>query len=338
MKIVSIKYFPYELIFRNPFRTSRTKSSSRKVYYIQVTTENNNHYYGECAPLPEFGSEDFHEVEGELKNLSELKNLTVPFSEEELKAFLNEYTSLPTVKCGLEQAVFEIFASANQSPIPLKKKKEINVNGLVDLISKDEIITSVERLYTSGYSTIKLKAGRKNVDEDIDILSALKKKFEDKILLRLDVNGKWNYEEAVNNIKLLENYNIQYIEQPVKNIDDLIKLSNHIDFPLAADESIRNIKDVKQLLNQSQIKYLVIKPMLIGGYYNTKEIVELADSKNVNVIISSSLESNLGRKHLVMIAASTGNNLAHGLGTSSLFINDNTKDIFPVENGKIYLE
>ena len=333
--IAKPEYCSRELIFKNVFRTSQTKSSTRIVFYIRLTTSEGEHFYGECAPLPQFGSEDFPEVEDELKRLTGIENFELPGSEDGMKTFLDELTNLPTVKCAVEQALFQMQASKNILPAEFINDKQINVNALVDLLSKNEIIESIARLCNEGFTTIKLKAGREKFEDDLDIISGLHEKFRNEFKLRLDVNGKWNIDEAFRNLKQLENYNIEYVEQPVKNTAELIELSRNIKLPLAADESIRNVEDANKLLESSAIKYFVIKPMLIGGYYKTKEIVETAKAKNVKVIISSSLESNVGRRHLIAIASAMGGNTAHGLGTSDLFVNDPVSDTFPVEKGKI---
>jgi hypothetical protein len=75
--------------------------------------------------------------------------------------------------------------------------------------------------------------------------------------------------------------------------------------------------------------------MLIGGIIPTFQIYKHAEEKNIKVVISTSFESQIGRRVSVYCSSFIKNVLTHGLNTSNIFTDDPTQDIYPVKNGKI---
>jgi len=106
--------------------------------------------------------------------------------------------------------------------------------------------------------------------------------------------------------------------------------------PIAVDESIKTIADAEQIINNSSINYLVIKPMVLGAFFGTLDLISLARNKDKNIIISSAFETPIGKSLLVLLAAAAGSNLAHGLDTVDFFENLHFEDSYPVENGSIH--
>jgi len=118
-------------------------------------------------------------------------------------------------------------------------------------------------------------------------------------------------------------------------MDDLIQLSSISPFPVAADESIRTIRDVKKVMDQGMLEILILKPMLLGGFFNTKQIIDTVSIYRIPSIISSSFETNIGRRILTLSASVTSHKYAHGLATSDILLNDPTEDIFPLRKNVV---
>ncbi|MCB0752426.1 MAG: hypothetical protein KDC52_13215 [Ignavibacteriae bacterium] len=122
------------------------------------------------------------------------------------------------------------------------------------------------------------------------------------------------------NIDKLEDYNIQYIEEPVNDKNELIELVKTIKIGIAPDESIENIKDAEELINLGNFNFIVLKPSIRMGIYDTIKIIELANENNINVIITSAYETAVGKEMLLYLASLTNHNYAHGLNTETLGI------------------
>lgn len=336
MKLTSFKYFPYELSFRNQFKTSTDTLKLRKVFILELRDESGNSFWGEAAPLPQFHSESYDEVENELKNFSGKQVFECSNSLIELFGYVSSLTLLPTVRFAFEQVFMNCLLNHNiNSSIDLPASKEINVNALMGLSNFESSKRRIRQLISLGYNVIKLKTRDEDFYELYELIAWVVGELNAKLKFRIDPNGSWDMKKTILRSKKLEYFPIEYIEQPVKESTDLINLSFDSPIPIAADESVRNIKDVDKLLADSKIKFFVIKPMLFGGIQNIFKLSDMIKDKNVNIIISSSLESNVGRRHLVLSSSIINNDLAHGLGTSEMFTNQPTDDVFPVINGAI---
>ncbi len=342
MNSISLKYKPYTLELKTPFKSSKSNITERKGFIIKLISSSGKTGYGDACPFPEFGSETFQSDEEELKNLKFELNVDLLDLPNTLKKNLERFDDFPALRHGFEQAVLNLIC--NQTDISLnhflnyESAKEIFVNAVIGIQSKDKTIEQSQKYLSEGFTTLKVKIGRTKFEDDFEIISALRNKLGSEFQLRLDVNGNWSFNEAKKYLDKMSNLEIEYIEQPVKNLNDFIKLKKYTSIPLAADESIKSLSDAKDFIEQNASSYLILKPMLLGGLLNTLEIIELAIKNNVGVVITSSFESAIGRSFAIFAASTIKNNTAHGLNVSHLFKNDIVKDPYPVKNGKISLE
>jgi L-alanine-DL-glutamate epimerase-like enolase superfamily enzyme len=155
--------------------------------------------------------------------------------------------------------------------------------------------------------------------------------------MRVDVNGKWKLSEAIANLNKLTFLNLEYAEQPVNSLKNFKILKVKSKIPLAADESIRNISDAEIFIKEKGAEILILKPMMIGGIIPTIKIIGLAEKNNIKTVITSSLESAVGKAMAVFAASLVRSEIAHGLGTGAFFVQDFTPDPYIVKRGKISL-
>lgn len=322
MKIINVKYTKYSLKFKLPFKTSNQIFINRSGIIIKLISGDGSAAFGDAAPLPGFSNETTGDVINEIEQINKilpLNNIDNNFFL--TKTDLDDFIKIPSLKFGFEQAVAGLLLK-NEPVIKIFNRKlntNVKVNGIVGLLNKDLFKKQFTKYLKDGYSTIKLKIGRKNFADDLRIIQFANSISENKIKLRLDVNGLWTYNSAVKYFEKLNFDNVEYVEQPVSRTEDLIRLAEQTDVQIAADESIININSAKNLIKNSSIKYFVVKPTLLGGIKNTLELIKLADENNKKIIISSSLESVVGWSTLVLLASLCNYNLAHGLATVNLF-------------------
>jgi len=341
MNNLELTYSPYNLKLKSAFETAHGKIDKRRGFIISIRNSSGLEGLGDTAPFPEIGSELLEEAEQELKCIKldlkiELTNIRENFNE-----LLGDYYLLPSLRHGIEQALFNLICKEKKITIDkllkLSLAKNINVNASIGFLPEDETIKKANTLIESGIKTLKIKFGRDNFEADYQCIKALKDEFGNEINLRIDANGKWNLKSAIKNLKRLEKFNPQYAEQPVNSIDDFVKLKNEISIPLAADESIRTKKAAEDFINKNAVDYLILKPMIIGGLLPTLEIIELAEKNNITPVITSSFESAIGKANAVIAAATVKKDTAHGLALNDYFQNDIIPDPFPVKDGKIIL-
>ncbi len=335
MKIKQIEIAPHTLKFRTPLKTSHQTHTDRKILIIKVKDEYGNTGIGECAPMPWFGTENLSDAESQLKNIN---NSTIELGNDNLNSIediLNKLNLLPTVRFGLEQALFNLCRIRNNSfaqDFSYNDLLKIKVSSVANIFST---LGSIEKLVANGFDTIKFKVAVGSIRDELGKIKEISKIFGKKIKIRLDANGGWSFEQTVMVMNELTDLNVEFLEQPVLAIDELSELAEMNLIPIAADESLKNQADAEELIINSSIQNLVIKPMFIGGYFAAKEIINSALVNNKNVVISSAFESAVGRAHTVLCSTLNGTDIANGLDTARYLTNETAVDKFPIQNGYI---
>ena len=336
MTLKELRYFPIVSALPFPLVTSVGVLKTKKGFILAATNDKGVTYFGEAAPLPIFSDETIAETETSLNYICEFFERK-PFSD--FSDILNLNIS-PSVRFALE-SVFIQFAYANNPSTGLFEElsfvNEIKVNAIIGA-NTDNFRQTAETLISQGFETIKLKIGAEEFGKDLDKIKLLNDISGGKAKLRIDVNGKWNFREAEKKLSKLENLNIEYVEEPVRDASKIISLAKDSPVPLAFDESLKSFDHAFNLLTNREVKRFVIKPSKLGGLIRLFEFIKSAERVGKFVIISSSLETVVGKSVLAFAAAAVNRGLAHGLGVTSEFSDANISDPFPIANGKIKID
>jgi len=207
--------------------------------------------------------------------------------------------------------------------------------------SKEFMNQQVKEKLKSGFTTIKLKIGAIDFNAELDLIKLIRQEYNaNEIELRVDANGGFKPNEAIEKLKRLSDFNLHSIEQPIKanQWDDMAELCSKTPLPIALDEELIGIfEDDKkeQLLQKINPQYIILKPSLIGGFAGSKKWINLAEKQKIGWWITSALESNIGLNAIAQFTYSLNNNMPQGLGTGSLFTN-NIAAPLNVRNGSIF--
>ncbi|MDR9417467.1 o-succinylbenzoate synthase [Gracilimonas sp.] len=327
-----LRYFKYRIPFKRTFSSAGNQFTHREGIIVCYTDEQGIEAYGEVAPLPGFSTESLNEVEQVLSvNKEHLEESIKSGNAKETLKLLHQIHRFPSLSFGLGTLIYDLEAKRENTSL-LKYlfpdwDGTLKANGVVGLKSKSGTLADVEHLSNNGFETIKIKIGQ-NIEEEIDHLKAIRKGYPN-IKIRVDANQSWDETEAIRNLKELENLSIEYCEQPIPagNPESLKRVSDSTNIPVAADESIRNIQDAKELSEAESADIFIIKPMLYGAFddfFVTKEIV---DTHLIDTVFTTSLETAIGRAAIAALAAGLGSpKYAQGLATGSLLKNDIVKE------------
>lgn len=175
-------------------------------------------------------------------------------------------------------------------------------------------------IHELGCTTIKVKLGN-DLDSDLEKLEAISSELRSapdpkSARIRIDINGRWNLDQAINALTAMRSYPIEYVEQPCPDRESLIALRRKIDVPIAVDESIR-VDRYESVHEFADIAILKVSPL--GGLQATRKI---AEQLNMPVRISSALETSVGLFPSLVAAWELAPDYAAGVGTGVLFSND----------------
>jgi L-alanine-DL-glutamate epimerase-like enolase superfamily enzyme len=327
------------LQFKRPAGTSRGALTSKQSFFIIVQDEENPGVYGigEAGILPGLSIDNPIELEAMLNEVCRNINDFQSYLETGLRKF-------PAIRFGLETALIDLNGSGKRILFPsgfTKGKGSIEINGLVWMGEFDFMRQQIVEKIESGFSCLKLKIGAIGFDEEIELIKSIRKEFSEKdIEIRVDANGAFLKEDAPDKLKILSEYKLHSIEQPIKQgqWQEMAKLCEISPLPIALDEELIGIatKDEKrQLLEAIKPQYIILKPGLIGGFQQSEEWIELVKENNTGWWVTSALESNIGLNAIAQWTYNLGNKMPQGLGTGQLYVN-NFESPLAIETGRLH--
>ena len=319
-----------------PSRTSRDVLYNKPSWYL-VIRDQNRIGVGECSIIPGLSLDRVNDIETKLHYICrEISSGN--------KLDIEEFKDYPAIKFALETALRDFDFS--ESPFKINDsnfsnfKDKIKINGLVWMgdikFMRSQIIEKVNR----GFSCIKIKVGALKFESELQLIKEIRRDFTHKDLeIRLDANGAFKINEALEKLERLNEFSIHSIEQPIKknHWQEMAKLCELSPIPIALDEELTGINLSKtKLLNTIKPDYLILKPSLLGGFTECDNWISLAQEKEIKWWATSALEGNVGLNAIAQWVYTKSSKLRQGLGTGMLFKN-NVNSPLEISADSIYL-
>ncbi|MEM7205536.1 MAG: o-succinylbenzoate synthase [Planctomycetota bacterium] len=331
---VAVRFAPYHLPLHPPFAVGDHKLEERRGLIVELRAEEFCGY-GDVAPLPGLHRESLREVRDHLKALSDVDD------HESLAEFASSLddTLPPSLRFGLESAWLGL-AAARRGVAPANlldpmPRPEVQINGLLD-VGLRGARRALEAGDLARYPTIKVKVGRRSLEEEHALLALLVAELPAGVRLRLDGNRRMDLADACALLDGTDPGRIDWIEEPLRDPSELGKLYDHTGVRLALDESLQDQDDAETW--RRGIAAWVAKPGVARALQGTMELGRRAADAGLVVVVSSSLESGLGLWSLATLAAClNAEPVAAGLGTDRWLASDIIDPPFTSTEGAVAL-
>lgn len=276
--------------------------------------------YGECSLIPELSTEKPEEITKLLREMEGHVSL------KELDPV--KFRDFPALRFGLETALQSLNA---RDPFRLydsdfsRSLNGIPINGLIWMDDPEGMLDQMEKLRSEGFRVLKMKIGSKAFDEELRFLKEMREAFPaEEFELRLDANGAFPPDEALDRLEALVPFHIHSIEQPIapRQHRAMQHICSKSEIPIALDEELIGWDDQGALLDELSPHYLILKPSLIGGLRSAEAWIKAATSRGIGWWATSALEADIGLNAIAQWCAQTQNQLPQGLGTGRLFKNN----------------
>ncbi|MBT8258497.1 MAG: o-succinylbenzoate synthase [Bacteroidia bacterium] len=328
-------YKKYILDFKRPSGTSRGILTKKETWFIFIEDKGKTGI-GECGLLKGLSMDD---VAGYEQKLSWACNNI----NDGLNSLYSRLYDFPSIQFGLEIAFRSLESDSPFNLFPsdfTRGKMPIPINGLIWMGSREFMAMQIKEKIEAGFDCIKMKIGAIDFDTEYQLLKSLRQDFSAEMIeIRVDANGAFSVNEALEKLKRLSELELHSIEQPIRQnqIEAMASLCEESPLPIALDEEligISHIKDKDKLLQTIKPDYIILKPSLIGGFRSTLEWISTAENQGVGWWITSALESNVGLNAISQWTFLRDSNMHQGLGTGGLFTN-NFESPLVVKNGTL---
>ncbi len=328
----------HNLEFKSPAKTSRNTLTQKPLWLIQLYNEKqpDTKGIGEISPLKSLSIDDVDGFEDKL-------NQTVQLINDGISPFDLSLEQWPSINFGIETAMLDLKNGGTRKIFDTSfytKGTKLPINGLVWMSDSAGMLQQAKEKIAEGFTCIKFKIGALDFDEECRMLEALRKKhnaFE--VEIRLDANGAFAPDMALEQLKELARFEVHSIEQPIKQgqWDAMQEICAKSKIHVALDEELIGIPVSTQgqkLLTFIKPAYIILKPGLLGGFEASKQWIDLANKNNIGWWVTSALESNVGLNAIAQFTSQYKVTMPQGLGTGQLFTN-NFESPLQMQNGYI---
>jgi o-succinylbenzoate synthase len=340
MSPINASYKKYRLRFKKPAGTSRGPLRTKTVFFIRLADRRRPERIGlgECAPWPGLSIDDRPDFEEQLAGVCDQLNrghspAGLELADFPALAFGLEMAWLDWQRGGIRQ-IFENDFSLRRKPIP--------IHGLIWMGPPADMLQQVHHKVSLGHTCIKLKVGALDFGAECALLAKIRRHYPpEQIELRLDANGAFTPDIALERLEKLAQFHIHSIEQPLKpgQWPALAALCARSPIKIALDEELIGISSParqKELLAAIKPDYLVLKPALLGGLAAADAWITLARRAEMGWWVNSALESNIGLNGLSQWVSARNPTTVQGLGAGQLYTNNIPCPIKPVRGALVY--
>ena len=170
-------------------------------------------------------------------------------------------------------------------------------------IPRHALIRSPDEAAECAASALKVKVGRETLAADDRRLAGIRRVAGPHVSIRLDANGAWSPEEAIEALRRLGRHDVALVEQPCPTVEGLARVRAAVDIPVAADESA---PELDRILALDAADVLVLKPMFVGGLRAALRLAERARAADLRISVTHALEGTVGRLGALHLAAAIG--------------------------------
>lgn len=329
-------YHKYILNFKRPSGTSRGVLTEKETWFLIIEHQGKKGV-GECGILRSLSIDDRDDYQEKLEWVCANIHLGKDRLWEELREF-------PSIQFGVEMAFKSLEAD---EPFLLEPseftsgKQAIAINGLVWMGDKAFMSQQIVSKIKEGFRCIKLKIGAIDFLTELDLLKFIRSEFSERdIEIRVDANGAFQPNEALEKLKQLSDFQLHSIEQPIRqgHQKEMADLCESSPLAIALDEEligVTSLKKKRELLQTIKPQYIILKPSLIGGYKGSLEWLESLEEMNIGWWITSALESNVGLNAIAQFTYQLKSDMPQGLGTGGLYTN-NFNSPLEVRDGSLH--
>lgn len=316
-------YSRYQLDFRFVARTSREVMKNKATFFLKLhDPETGRTGIGEVALFRGLSAEDTPDFEDRLAD----------FCKAVTNDMTADFTPRSSIIFGFETALLSLQSDQGNDillPSPFTEGEQaVMINGLVWMDSIERMSEAAQKKIDAGFGCIKFKIGQHDFEKELEMIDRLRLKYgPEQLTIRLDANGAYEAEEAVDKMKRLAPLDIHSVEQPIKarQWDKMAYVCENSPIAIALDEELIGVTDsvaARKMLQYIRPEYVILKPSLCGGLSGAQRWVDVAEALGIGWWVTSALESNVGLNAIAQWTAAMGAEGCQGLGTGALYTNN----------------
>lgn len=198
------------------------------------------------------------------------------------------------------------------------------------------------QLKAGGYTAFKMRFGygprhgREGMRKNADLVRAMRRALGDDIDLMADAYMGWNRIYAVEMIRMLEEFNLAWVEEPLlpHDIKGYAELRRSVNTPIAAGEHEFTRWGFREMIEAGAVDYLQPDVNRLGGITEARKVWALAQAHDLPVVPHS---HNFHNHHLIIshMNSSLSEHFPSGFRDADTFLSELFVGEAQLENGHL---
>lgn len=300
-----------------PLETSFATIAERPLLLVTLTARDGVCGHGEAAPLEAYDGVGTARAESALARYRE----AIDGAREEPDALIEACRTadpLPAALAAIDMALWDVAARRAEKPVASLLCEEplaaVEVNATLAGSAPAELAAQAAAAVRAGFRCVKVKVGM--ADESARV-AAVRAAAGPGVALRVDANGAWEVEQAVQAIAALAPAGLEFVEEPVHGVRENAAVRARSEVRIAIDETAAE----PGALEAGAADAVCLKVSRCGGISATLAAAAKVRAAGGEPFVASTLDGPLGVAaglHAAAAIGAAGTMPACGLATLSL--------------------
>jgi muconate cycloisomerase len=195
-------------------------------------------------------------------------------------------------------------------------RTEIDTFGFPQGKEPTELAAHARAIAEEGYRVVYLKVGREEEEEEEEeeaSVAAVREAIGPNRKLRIDANEAWDVPTAIDRIRRLERYDLDWVEQPVSsdNVRALAQVRRAVSTKIAIDQGFYTAGELRAALELEAADVIVLGVHEAGGLWRLRQMAYVAEVFGIPINRHGNAESSI-TSFAALHAAAAIPNLADG--------------------------
>ncbi len=321
MPIERIELYELTLPLLEPFIISGGTMTARRSLVVVLHDDQGNRGYGESPPfeLPFYSEETLASARDLLERVLIPRLLKSGVdSPEEVDAVLRTgVRGNPFARAGLETAAWDLEAARRKTGLATLLAERSGVEPSASIVcgvalgiphdrSTETLRRWIDEAVARGYQRVKMKVAPGW--DAVPVGAARDAMAGSGLPLTVDANGGYEWADHESNLRGLDEAGLLYIEQPLAP-DELVghaRLGNELQTPICLDETLKDARAARQVVELGGPKIWNIKVHRLGGLSEVSRVYALAKGYGAEMWAGTMPESGIGSQAALAAAALPG--------------------------------